>query len=55
MNKHNEQDIRSKVAIINASVNNMCNVKTTEEVNSEFMKLKDLLIELYKCNIERTK
>lgn len=51
----NNQELREKATIVIASVNNMCNVQTSEEVNAEFIKIKDALIELYKCNIERTK
>ena len=53
--KNSELDLRSMVAIMTNSVNKMCNSKTVEEVNEEFVKVKDVLIEIYKHNVERVK
>lgn len=46
-------DLRSNVALITASINNMCNANNVDDVVSEFVKVKDLLIELYKQNVEK--
>lgn len=46
-------ELRSLATMITSGVNNMCNVKTLEEVNEEFLKIKDLLIEIYKHNVTR--
>ena len=50
---NNNQTIREKATIAIAAINNMCNVTTTDEVINEFVKIKDLIIELYKVNIDR--
>lgn len=46
-------DIRSMVAVLTNSVNNMCNTKSIEDVNNEFLKIKDMIINIYKYNIDR--
>ena len=54
MSTNNELDLRSMVALLTSRVNNMCNATTTEDVATEFIKVKDLLIDIYKRNVERT-
>ena len=50
----NMNDVRAAVANLTAKINGMCNVKTTDEVSAEFVAAKDLLIALFKFNVERT-
>lgn len=46
-------DIRSTAALITSKINAMCNAKTTEEIVANFVDAKDLLIALYKLNVEK--
>lgn len=48
-----KMDIRSMVAVLTNSVNNMCNTKSVEDVNNEFLKIKDMIINIYKYNMDR--
>ena len=50
-----EFDFRTAATLISASVNKMCNVSTTEEVTAEFTTAKDLLVEIFKHNVERVR
>lgn len=49
----NLEEARSAVTKLNAFTIGMCNAKTIEEVSKLFVDSKDLLIELYKYNVER--
>ena len=51
----NKIDFRAEVAVLTSYANHICNVKTEQEVNEAFVKLKDQVIKLYKHNIERVK
>lgn len=49
----NDTEIRSIATLLTAKVNTMCNSLTTEEVIANFVQAKDLLIALYKLNVEK--
>ena len=49
----NNAEIRSTAAVLTAKINEMCNSNNTEEVISKFVEAKDLLIALYKLNVEK--
>ena len=49
----NMNDLRSAVVKLTANVNNMCNTNTTEDVVDAFIAAKDLLVAVYKFNVER--
>ena len=46
-------DIRSMSVLLNACVNNMCNEKDSDTVTKEFVAAKDLLVNLFKVNVDR--
>ena len=46
-------EIRSMAAMITSHINNMCNSKTIDEVVTSFVSAKDLLISIYKSNVDR--
>lgn len=55
MNKIEDMnDVRAAVAMLTSKVNEMCNSKTTEEVSEACVEAKNLLIELFKFNVNRT-
>lgn len=47
------EQIRSAVVLLTATINKMCNVSTAEEVQQCCVQAKDLLITVYKANINR--
>ena len=49
----NVNELRSAVTLLSARVNNMCNATTTEEVAVEFSEAKDLLVAIFKFNVQR--
>ena len=49
----NMNELRSAVVKLTANVNNMCNTTTTEDVIDAFIAAKDLLVAVYKFNVER--
>lgn len=50
----NIEDVRAAVVTLTSNLNNMCNATTTEAVSNEFISAKDLLVALFKYNVERT-
>ena len=55
MNNVTKNDIRTMATLITTSVNSMCNCDSEKDITNEFIKLKDLIIALYKKNIERVR
>ena len=49
----NLEEARSAVTKLNAFTVAMCNAKTIEEITHLFVESKDLLIDVYKYNVER--
>lgn len=47
-------DVRNSVNLLHAAVLRMCNTTSQTEVNELFVQSKDLLINLFKYNTERT-
>ena len=52
---NNLNDVRSATALLTAHVNKMCNADNTEAVAEQFSEAKDLLIALFKYNVERVR
>ena len=46
-------EARSAAAILSAKINCMCNTNKLEEILDAFCKSKDLLINIYKYNVDR--
>ena len=51
---NNMSEVRGTIARITHHLNNMCNTNETEDVSANFIEAKDLLIALFKFNVERT-
>ena len=51
----NATELRSAVAKLTSSVNNMCNTNDMEEVIQQFLIAKDLLLDVYKYNTTKLK
>ena len=49
----NMNDVRAVVATLTSEIHKMCNATTTEDVSNSFIISKDLLIALFKFNVER--
>lgn len=47
------QELREAVATLQATVFSMCNAKDADEVCTNFIKAKELLINIYKHNVSR--
>ena len=46
-------DIRTTAVLLTSAINNMCNTQDVEAIANYFVECKDLLIALYKLNVER--
>lgn len=46
-------DLRQAVALLTSNVNALCNANTSDEIVKHFISAKDLLVEIYKFNVER--
>ena len=51
----NVNELRTAVTLLTANVNNMCNTNDLDEVIKAFCEAKDLLINIYKYNVEKLK
>lgn len=49
----NVNELREAVVLLNANANAMCNAKDTEEIIKYFIESKDLLVNIYKYNVEK--
>lgn len=49
----NNKELREAVALLTAEVQNMCNTTSQESAVHSFVNAKDLLILVYKYNVER--
>lgn len=48
----NADELRAAVVLLTANANAMCNAKDTEEIVKYFIEAKDLLVNIYKYNVE---
>ena len=51
---NNNDEMRAAAVMLTACVNKMCNANNTDDASTEFIKAKELLVNLFKFNVERT-
>ena len=50
---NNNEILRTKAALLTASINAMCNAKDIDSVAASFSEAKNLLVEIFKLNVEK--